>query len=65
MAGRGGPGPAPVENRLYFAEFRETDGLQLSYRIRRATGSDTTEETTFDRIRINGKVDPKKFEVRK
>jgi hypothetical protein len=64
-AGRGGAGQPPVENRLYFAEYRETDGLQLPYRIRRATGSDTTEETTFDRIKINGKVDPRKFEVRK
>ena len=28
-------------------------------------GPDTTEETTFDRFRINTKIDPKKFEVRK
>ena len=28
-------------------------------------GADTTEETTFDRFRINPKIDPKKFEVRK
>src|SRR5688572_19568290 len=31
----GGP-PPPVENRLYFAEYRSFDGLQLPTRIRRA-----------------------------
>lgn len=62
---RGGAPAAPVENRLYFAEYREADGLQLPFRIRRAVGTDTVEETTFDRFRINAKIDPKKFEVRK
>jgi len=41
------------------------DGLQWPFRLRRATGSDTTEETIFDRFKINTKIDPKKFEVRK
>ena len=57
----GGP-PAPVENRLYFAEYRSFDGLQLPTRIRRAVAADTTEETTFDRFRINARVDPRRFE---
>lgn len=63
-AGPGRPS-APAENRLYFAEYREVDGLQLPFRIRRAVGAETTEETTFDRFRINAKIDSKKFEVRK
>ena len=45
--------PAPVENRLYFADYRETDGLQFPFRLRRAVGPDTIEETTFDRFKIN------------
>lgn len=57
--------PAPVEYRLYYADYRDVDGLQWPFRLRRATGQDTTEETTFDRFRINTKIDPKKFEVRK
>ena len=28
---------------------------------RRAIGADTTEETTFDRFRLNTKIDPRKF----
>ena len=54
----------PPENRLYFADYRDVDGLKLPFRLRRAVGADTTEETTFDRFRINAKIDPRKFEVR-
>jgi hypothetical protein len=68
-----GPPPAPAsqgqpsapESRLYFGEYREVSGLQLPFRLRRALGPDTVEETTFDGFKINAKVDPKKFEVRK
>ena len=59
----GRPAPPPtVENRLYFAEYRSFDGLQLPTRVRRAVAGDTTEETTFDRFRINARVDPRRFE---
>jgi hypothetical protein len=52
----------PVEQRLYFADYRDVDGVKLPFRLRRAIGTETTEETTFDRFRINAKIDPKKFE---
>jgi hypothetical protein len=52
----------PVENRLYFADYRDVDGLKLPFRLRRAIGAETTEETTFDRFRVNAKIDPRKFE---
>jgi hypothetical protein len=58
-----GSPPPPVENRRYFAEYRSFDGLQLPTRVRRAVAGDTTEETTFDRFRINGRVDPRRFET--
>jgi len=73
--GAGGPPPsgppggpagapsAPVEQRLYFADYREVDGLKLPFRLRRAAGPETTEETTFDRFRINAKVDPRRFDT--
>jgi hypothetical protein len=57
--------PAPAEQRMYFADYREVDGLRLPFRIRRAVGADTVEETTFDRFRINAKIDPRKFETPK
>jgi len=65
QGGRSGPAAAPVEYRIYFADYRDVDGLQWPFRLRKATGTDTTEETTFDRFRINTKIDPKRFEVRK
>lgn len=55
----------PAEHRIYYADYRDVDGLKFPFRIRRAVGATTTEETTFDRFKINGKVDPKKFEPRK
>jgi hypothetical protein len=60
------PAPAPpVENRLYFADYRDVDGMQFPFRLRRAVGADTIEETTFDRFKVNAKIDPKRFEVKK
>ena len=62
----GGPaGTPPPENRLYFADYRDVDGLRLPFRLRRAIGSETTEETTFDRYRINPKIPPAKFAIPK
>jgi hypothetical protein len=58
-------GSPPVENRLYFADYRDVDGMQFPFRLRRAVGTETVEETTFDRFRINAKIDPRKFEPRK
>jgi hypothetical protein len=55
----------PTENRIYYADYRDVDGLKLPFRIRRAIGATTVEETVFDRYRINAKIDPRKFEVRK
>lgn len=52
----------PIEQRLYFADYRDVDGVKFPFRLRRAIGTETTEETTFDRFRINARIDPKKFE---
>jgi hypothetical protein len=51
----------PVEHRLYYADYRDADGVKFPFRLRRAIGPDTTEETTFDRFRLNTKIDPRKF----
>jgi hypothetical protein len=58
----GGPPPG-VEQRMFFADHREVEGLRLPFRIRRAAGAETTEETTFDRFRINVRVDPRRFDT--
>lgn len=55
----------PVEHRLYFGDYREVDGVRLPFRLRRAIVQETTEETTFDRFRINTRIDRRKFEAAK
>jgi hypothetical protein len=55
------PGP-PAEQRLYYADYRDVDGFKLPFRLRRAAGADTTEETNVDRFRVNVRIDPRKFE---
>lgn len=52
----------PVEHRIYFGDYRQVDGVRFPFRLRRAIGAETTEETTFDRFRINPRIDPRKFE---
>lgn len=54
-----------VEHRLYYADYRDVDGMQFPFQLRRAVAGVTMEETVFDRFRINAKIDPRKFEVRK
>ncbi len=53
----------PVEHRIYFADYRDVDGVKFPFRLRRAIGADTTEETTFDRFQINPRIAAQKFAV--
>jgi hypothetical protein len=55
----------PVEYRMYYSDFRTVNGVRWPFRIKRAMAGETIEETTFDRIRINARIDPKKFETPK
>jgi hypothetical protein len=59
------PQVKPSEIRVYYADFRDVSGVKVPFRIRRAVAGDTVEETTFDRFRINAKIDPRKFEAKK
>jgi hypothetical protein len=62
--GQPAPSPAaPVEYRLYYGDFRDVDGMKFPFRLRRAIAGETVEETTFDKFRINPKIDAKKFEA--
>jgi hypothetical protein len=54
----------PAEQRVYYADYRDVDGFRFPYRLRRAVGAETTEETTIDRYRINPRIDPRRFEGR-
>ena len=56
---------APMEVRLYYADYRAVNGIRWPFRIRRAVGGTTTEETMFDRVNVNVRIDPRKFEAPK
>jgi hypothetical protein len=55
--------PAMVDHTLYFDEWREVDGIRFPHRMRRAAAGVTTEEWSVNRVRVNPKIDPKKFEA--
>ena len=65
--GRGRSAPAGAGQndrlRLYYADYRDVEGRQWPFRLRRAIGPDTTEETTVDSVSGYVKIDPKKFET--
>jgi len=64
---RGGPPPAAeAEHRLYYGDFRPVNGgIKWPFRIRHAVAGTTVEETIFDRIAVNVRIDPRKFEAPK
>jgi hypothetical protein len=66
-APRGGPPAAEqAEHRLYYADYRPVSGgIKWPFRIRHAVAGATIEETTFDRVSVNVKIDPRKFEASK
>jgi hypothetical protein len=55
----------PVDYRMYYADYRNVNGMKWPFRIRRAVAGTTIEEITFDRISLNVKIDPRKFEAPK
>lgn len=55
--------PMPtVEYSLFFDDWREVDGINFPHVIRRATKGTTEEEWTITKVKVNPKLDAKKFE---
>lgn len=50
-----------VEHRWYFSEYRDVDGVKLPFQIVRSIDGNTTEELTFEKFKLNAKIDEKKF----
>ena len=53
---------ATVEFTLFFDEWRDVGGIKFPHKLRRAIGGDTNEEWTVGKVKVNPKIDPKKFE---
>lgn len=54
-----------VEYRVYYSNFRSVGGLKLPHTMQRSVDGKPTEEMTFESIKVNPKIDSKKFEVTK
>lgn len=50
-----------VDISLFFDDWREVDGLQFPHVMRRASAGTTNEEWTISKVRVNPKIDAKKF----
>jgi hypothetical protein len=54
-----------VEHRLSYSDFRMVDGLKMPFHFSRSIAGKPAEEITLSSIRINAKIDPKKFDIAK
>jgi hypothetical protein len=52
-----------VEFSLFFDDWREVDGVHFPHKMRRAVAGETNEEWTFSKVKLNPKIDAKKFAV--
>jgi hypothetical protein len=53
-----------VEYRLYYGDYRDVDGIRVPFTLQRSIDGKPTEELTFDKVRINGKIDARAFDVK-
>jgi len=54
--------PAMVDYTLYFDDWREEDGIKFPHALRRASAGATMEEWTVTKVKVNPKIDSKKFD---
>ena len=52
-----------VEYRVYYADYKNVGGVQFPHKIQRSVDGKPTEEMVFDTIKVNPKIDAKKFQV--
>lgn len=54
--------PVMVEYAIFFDDWRDEDGIKFPHVLRKASAGTTTEEWTIGKVKVNPKIDPKKFE---
>jgi hypothetical protein len=50
-----------VEFSMFFDDWRQVDGITFPHVMRRGSGGETTEEWTISKVKVNPKIDAKKF----
>jgi hypothetical protein len=53
--------PVMVDYTVFFDEWRDADGMKFPFKMRRAMGGETTEEWTISKVKLNPKIDPRRF----
>jgi hypothetical protein len=53
--------PVMVDYVMYFEDWREVNGIRFPFKMRRAMAGTTTEEWSVSKVKVNPKVDPKRF----
>jgi hypothetical protein len=53
-----------VEYRLYYGDYRDVDGIKVPFKLQQSMDGKPTEEVTLEKVKINAKIDPKKFETK-
>src|SRR3954465_2142024 len=53
--------PVLADYAMYFEDWRDVDGIKFPFRMRRSMAGTTTEEGTVNKVKVNPKVDPKRF----
>src|SRR5688572_23145861 len=54
-----------VEYRIYYSNFKAVNGVLLPHTLQRSIDGKPAEETTFEQIKVNPKIDKNKFAVSK
>ena len=54
-----------VEYRLFYSDYRPVDAVVVPFRLQRSIDGKPTEEISLDKVKVNAKVDAKKFTVSK
>ena len=54
-----------VEYRVFYSDYQSVGGVQWPHRIQRSIDGKPTEELIFETIKVNPKIDAKKFQVSK
>ena len=53
--------PEMGDYTIYFEEWRDVEGVKFPFKMRRAVSGTTNEEWTVNKVKVNPKIDPKKF----
>jgi hypothetical protein len=54
-----------VEFRIFYSDYQAVDGVMIPHRIQSSVDGKPTDEITFEKVKVNQKVDPKRFTVSK